>query len=1021
MLCAEIKTLLLKLPVKYYLLILLLHFSLFVSRAQTSNFFFTNYTTAQGLPNNYITSIMQDSRGFLWIGTLEGLSRFDGKSFKNFYTTKNDSILKSNNFNDIYEYKKGHLVLNNFDQLICFNTYTEQFYKAPQLRAQNLSINKRSGKDFYYAKTVNKAYQLNNNLEITDSIGKPPGTEGNDWLHVFYLQEDMVMLQNNGKFYFYNTRQKKYDILPEGFALSDKSYPNQFHYFDPIRKEIYFNNQIGLCKYSFLTKKAERLTIASNGEPYPQAYIFQIIPKGKNELWFLTDYGIQVLNTLTNTLTRITSNPNKSNALIFNKVRSGYIDKDNNFWLGTRNGLSKLNANTQKIKSWTGDFNTNSENVLMSVVKGADENIYTSVYRDKAYQVNTITKNVTVWDHPLNITNWNLFTKGDEVIRTGADNNLLSYNTRTNQFKVLDFLKPYYPDIELITFGFVHSNGDEWYCANHGGGFVRKLSGTNNFKTYKKNDGINHFSYSYYSCYTEDKNGDLWFGVNKSNKLLHWIYKTDSFIDIDFYKVKGTENGVFGGIVDVTDDAAGNIWIAFEGGGLIKYNPVTNSATHFSIADGLPTNYIAGLQFDNRNRLWLSTISGLCCFLIDENKFINFKKEDGLPDDYFTDYCRYFDSAKNELWVGSTSTLMVFNPDELLKTAKQTFPVYVDEININGKRYADTPQNNLSLTPSQNNLQFHFIGVDLNKGKDIEYSYTLTGADKDWNYNATNQSASYANLEPGKYTFKVRARHKGEIKWIEITEPMQFNIATPWNKSWWFIIVLVALIGFAVWLIIRSYYLRKLEKQKAIIEKQAAITSERSRIAADMHDDMGAGLSRMRYLSATMKKEIQDDGLKNDFDKLITGSDELVDKMNDIIWMLNSGDETLENVLYYIRSQCSEMLDHANINFQYNLPNIIPAKMINSEEKRNLYLVVKESVHNVIKHSETTKVNLYVQIDKQLKIIVADNGKGFDTEENKFKGNGLGNYQKRMTVLKGKVDIQSNENGTKVIFEVPTV
>jgi signal transduction histidine kinase len=829
-----------------------------------------------------------------------------------------------------------------------------------------------------------------------------------------------VILQHNGKLFFYNTLQKKYEAFSSGSGLADKSYPIQFYYFNPIKKEIYFqDNHYRSCRHSLLTKKTEHLTIASNGRPYPQSYIFQIISKEKNELWFLTVNGIEILNTLTNSLTTITSNPNKSNALIFNDVRTGFIDKDNNFWLGTRNGLSKLNANTQKIKSWAGDFNTNSENVLMSVVKGADENMYVSVYGAKAYQVNNVTNNVTVWQHPLNYYNWNLFTKGDEVIRTGGRNSLLSYNTNTTQFKVLDFLKPYYPDIELITMGFVHSNGDEWYSANRGGGFVRKLANSNTFKTYKKDDGINHFSNGYYSCYTEDKNGDLWFAVNKSNKLLHWIYKTDTFIDIDFYKVKGAENIIYAGINDITHDATGNIWVGFEGSGLIKYDPVTNAAVHYSIADGLPTNYIAGLQFDNKNRLWLNTINGLCCFIIDENKFINFKKEDGLPDDYFTDYCRYFDSTKNLLWVGSTNTLMAFDPDELLKAGKQAFPVYVDEIIINGNRYKDTLQNNLSLAPFQNNLQFHFIAIDLNKGKDIEYSYKLERAEKDWNFNGTNQSASYANIKPGKYFFKVRARHKGENEWIEITESLQFTIATPWNKSWWFILLVCVAIGFIIWIISRAYYLRRIEKQNAIIEKQNAISSERSRIAADMHDDMGAGLSRMRYLSAAMKNEIKDEGMKEDFDKLITGSDELVDKMNDIIWLLNSGDETLENVVYYIRSQCSEMLDHANISFEYSLPDNFPGKMISSEEKRNLYLVIKEAVHNIIKHSQATKVNLFVQIDKQIKIIVADNGKGFNAEENNLKGNGLGNYQKRMTVLKGKVNIQSTGNGTVISFEVP--
>jgi signal transduction histidine kinase len=219
----------------------------------------------------------------------------------------------------------------------------------------------------------------------------------------------------------------------------------------------------------------------------------------------------------------------------------------------------------------------------------------------------------------------------------------------------------------------------------------------------------------------------------------------------------------------------------------------------------------------------------------------------------------------------------------------------------------------------------------------------------------------------------------------------------------------------------KQLLIQKLESALLVEQMHNQISNERSRIAADMHDDMGAGLSRMRYMSANIKNEIKDEAIKKELDKLISGSDELVDKMNEIIWTLNSGVETLEDTLYYIRSQCSEMMDHADINFEYILPGNIPYKIVSSEEKRNLFLAVKEAIHNIIKHSGATKADLFVQIDKQLRIIVTDNGKGFNVEANKLKGNGLGNYQTRMTVLNGRVDIQSSVKGTKVVFEIPLV
>ena len=186
-----------------------------------------------------------------------------------------------------------------------------------------------------------------------------------------------------------------------------------------------------------------------------------------------------------------------------------------------------------------------------------------------------------------------------------------------------------------------------------------------------------------------------------------------------------------------------------------------------------------------------------------------------------------------------------------------------------------------------------------------------------------------------------------------------------------------------------------------------------------MHDDLGAGLSRIRYLSAGMKNEIREERLKKDFDKIITSSDELVDNMNEIIWALNSTDEKLEDVLYYIRSQCSEMLDGAGISLLATMPDSIPDKKLTSEEKRNLFLVVKEAVHNILKHAEASTVCIVIKIEHNLYITITDNGKGFKVNESRLKGNGLGNYQKRMNSLKGSVDIQSGSKGTTIQFVMP--
>lgn len=986
--------------------------------AQTTSVSFTNYSIANGLCYNYVYDIVQDSRSFMWFGTAEGLSRFDGTNFKNFYADNNNSF-PVNQINYLHEYKKDHLVFTSGMELWCMNTITMQFYQPAQFKNKGIGFIRRDKKGLYFIKVSDSCFITNNLLQITDTIISPAKTK-TGIEEVFYLDENKLLVKIGEKNFFYDLNTKKYQLFPLVINDNTNHYSFDFRLYDARNCYLYFSRfSGGLYKFSLTGDLLHHWTqIKGTSDLTIVGSVLQI---NDSTIWAGTAAnGVNVINIHNNAIIQIIKNNNNLSSLASNLVTCIYKDADHNIWLGTDNGISKLNNTSTYIKSWHWQFDpSDRHNELIDILKGPDKNMYLSFYQGNTYQLNTANDLVSKMNNDMFAYPWSLHTCGNEIYKTGAGNSVFSYNTRTGQYKKLDFLKKYFPDVELIVAGFTHSNGDEWYSGNHGGGFVRIDTKDSSYHIYKKDGEHGSFISSYYPYHTETPNGDLWFGVNKSSRLLHWNKATDLFNEIEFANVLGTKPELFGGITAVASDNKNNIWVGFQGNGVVKYDPVADTAGQYTMLNGLTTNNVSALQFDNKNRLWIGTTNGLSCLLTDRKKIITFKKEDGLPEDKFEENCSYFDSLTNKLWFGASSTLMCFNPDILLSINKNNFPVYIDELFVNGKKYITDSPKEIKLNPSQNNLQFQFIGVDIANGKDIEYSYELAGADKDWIYNGTITSASYSNLNPGHYTFKVRAKHKGDNVWTEIEQPLSFYIKTPWNKSWWFILLAFAAAGLVIASIIRAYYLRRIENQNAIIEKQNAISSERSRIAADMHDDMGAGLSRIRYLSAAMKNDIHDEGVKKELDKLIAGSDELVDKMNEIIWTLNSSDETLEDTIYYIRSQCSEILDLAKINFEYSLPDFIPNKLVSSEEKRNLYLVVKEAVHNATKHSGATKVGLHVQITGQFCISVDDNGIGFNAEQDKLKGNGLSNYKKRMALLKGTVKIESGKSGTKVIFKIP--
>ena len=1003
-----------------YFICFIVFFSGFLSLfAQQQHYTFNNFTTVQGLPDNRISSITQDTRGFIWVGTPEGLSRFDGKNFKNFYAKKNDSIVTPNSFSNIYEYKKGHLVLNNYEKVICFNTYTEQFYFPKNKLVGYICSNKIVNADKFYIQWIEKSYICNSNLEIIDSVEYFPNFINGNVLFLNHFEANKLLVEYYNKFYFYDLKLKKYEPLKLDTSFTDKTRVLVFRYYDSAKQDIYFTEYFsGNYKYSLVTKKLVHLNIGSNGVKYPPAYTYKILPRNENELWVFTEAGLEVVNKNTGALALVNNDKKIETSLISNNAYTGFIDKSNNFWIGTNNGLSKLNGNVLGIKNWSNEFATTEASGIMSIVKGNDDNIYTSVYFDKAYKLNTTNGIVKPLQHKLNTGNWCLFVKGDEIIRTGAGKNLLSYNTATNQYKELDFLKGYFTNSDLVVLGLVHSNGDEWYSGNRGGGFVRKLSNSTVIKTYKKDDGINTFSNSYYTTYIEDLNKDLWFCVNKTSTLLHWEFATDKFREIEWKNFPSLKEKIRDGINAIAQDRENNIWIAFNGSGLVKYNPQNKNVVYYAITDGLPSSIIQGIKFDNANRLWITSLKGLSCFLIAENKFINFKKEDGLPDDYFTDNAMYFDSKKNVLWLGSNGTLMQFNPDDLLKLNKSSFPVYIDEIFFNGKKYQDTLLNNFSLKATENNIQFRFVGIDVNNGKDIEYSYKMEGADADWIYTGENQTASYANLKYGKYVFKVRARHKGDNKWNELEMPIKFTIATPWYKTWLFYILVVGIIGVLIWYFIRSYYIRKLEKEKANLDKQNAIEQERTRLARELHDGLGSMLSGIKHSFSSIKNNIElTENQSENFDTSIEKLNTSIREIRNISHSMMDTDSLLQNGLpNALKDYCRNLNQPGSLKINFEAI-AIDDLVLKEEQAFHILRIVQELLQNVLKHSNAAEAIVQLsKNNKELNITVEDNGIGFDINKVALKkGIGLKNVADRLKIIHGKMDIKSSSDmGTSI-------
>ena len=217
-----------------------------------------------------------------------------------------------------------------------------------------------------------------------------------------------------------------------------------------------------------------------------------------------------------------------------------------------------------------------------------------------------------------------------------------------------------------------------------------------------------------------------------------------------------------------------------------------------------------------------------------------------------------------------------------------------------------------------------------------------------------------------------------------------------------------------------AYYRRLFEKRGGCnlkSKKLLEIGTDRTRIATDMHDDLGSGLSKIRFLSETVQRNISEKAHLPILQNIASSSVELVDKFNEIIWAMNEKNNSLEDLLYYVRNYTAKYCAENNLGFVINIPDEIPPVQVGGEVRRQLFLTVKESLHNVVKHAEARNVRLDIALASSIRLTICDDGKGFDMGMKKM-GNGLRSMEHRIEQVSGKLTIDCR-NGTSLSIMVP--
>jgi len=488
----------------------------------------------------------------------------------------------------------------------------------------------------------------------------------------------------------------------------------------------------------------------------------------------------------------------------------------------------------------------------------------------------------------------------------------------------------------------------------------------------------------------------------------------------------------------------GRLWIGTSGGGLACL--IRGAMLNWNTNSGLPSDIVAGVVEDQVKNLWLATGAGI--YRVNRSDVSKSLDKPGtslvcklmaaaktLPESTMVSGgARSVLSPDGQLWFATSDG--VLNADTRQSEIEPSLlPLYIESAAYNGQPpfpllrggLWSSAGNGTTLFKSPvdlRSLEIHFTALNFAAPEEVQFRHKLDGFDPDWVDDANDRSARYGRLPYGHYRFRVAARN-AEGAWQEAAETFVFVVPTPFYLQTWAIGLFVVAAVMLVAGIVRLVSHRRLRFALARLEQQQSLERERMRIARDMHDEMGSKLTKISFLSEHAQVDAESVGpLADKIESIAQTSRELLQTMDEIVWVVNPRNDTLENLIAYLGHYAVEYFQNTKIECEIRLPHEIPHCPLSSEMRHNLFLTFEEALNNVLKHSAATKVKVEMTINADgCEVKVADNGRGFEVPVLQANvpprggrgGNGLKNMHQRLMDTGGECLFASQPgNGTTV-------
>lgn len=508
-----------------------------------------------------------------------------------------------------------------------------------------------------------------------------------------------------------------------------------------------------------------------------------------------------------------------------------------------------------------------------------------------------------------------------------------------------------------------------------------------------------------------DSHDRWWLGLNDGGGLMRLENGA-------FNTVKEKRGGNLGGVVRHMAEAPdGAVWLGTHEDGAIRYDPVSGEVLQFGRRNGLPGVRVGRLFFDKQGTLWACTDRGIAYLHAGSEEFRVMPLPAGLDAGQVANAIVQLPDSRLVFGVGPY--LLLFDPERGTQTSTW-LRTGITGFDINGKRYRDAlPTGAINVLEDSRALSFELAATGAPPGVLPSFRFR-TDTSQAWVAIGTSARLDLFDLPVGQHLLQVQCSVNG-VDW-STARALPITIKPLLHRATWFRAVMAVVILAALVLIAWLYMQARLRKQRAAFEREQAVLQERMRIAGDMHDDLGAGLSGLKLRSEMALRVEKDPAKRELLGSLARSAGELIGSMRQIIWTMNDDQGTLADLASYTGNHARTYCEANGLVAEVVLDQQWPDVQLTSEQRRNIFLFVKEALHNVVKHAGASTVRLAMHVEgDHLSVVVADNGTGMPKGADHSIGNGLRNMHKRMRSLGGSLVHGPGESGrgTMLTAEVP--